>query len=309
MRWTLTSQERRRRALGECAQTTVQPHQEAQASPQLRMRAEITAGCLLYAQVWRACDCMTEPPMQSSCTPLLLTGNACSRPPSPVVPGAPAEAQLAWRALAKQAWEIARLYYEGPEKRIAWFNLGLNLLFQALMSLLFVVVSYTQASESPRPPSRARNHTKSASSVSLSYGPVRQQRDLTTSLSKKDYAAFQVAVVKFLAIIVVFCPFYAFVSWRAAPPAEPPQQQPPTSHLTPHRTLPVRSHATQVAEPHHDPVARLAGPLRRQPLLRRPLRRRRRALLLAAARAPGGGQPGPGPRIAACPSKQRGNKT
>lgn len=52
---------------------------------------------------------------------------------------------MAWRALAEQGWQIARLYYEGPEKRVAWFNLGLNLLFQALMSLLFVVVSYTQA--------------------------------------------------------------------------------------------------------------------------------------------------------------------
>lgn len=69
---------------------------------------------------------VTEPPMR---TPALCTT---------------VEAQLAWRALARQAWEIARLYYEGPEKRVAWFNLAVNLFLQACMSGLFVVVSYTQ---------------------------------------------------------------------------------------------------------------------------------------------------------------------
>lgn len=94
------------------------------------------------------------------CAPKVKMGNSeCCSPPLARLPPAasagappPGEAQLAWRALARQAWEIARLYYEGPERRIAWFNLGFNLLLQALMSLLFVVVSYTQA----RPPAARR---------------------------------------------------------------------------------------------------------------------------------------------------------
>ena len=61
------------------------------------------------------------------------------------VAGGAATDALSWRALAEQAWGLAKLYYEGPEKQTAIFNMAVNLALQAAMSLLHVVVSYTQA--------------------------------------------------------------------------------------------------------------------------------------------------------------------